>query len=326
MITMHTGWLSCNCGTVFEQRTGPGRKYVRCGECRAPKTTRRPNRNRTICDDFGTIEIYRECQQCTSWKPLDHDHWIVRKRSDTGHVAQWDPECRACRRGRRRRDWSKRDPDERAARNRRLVEAVKADPVKLDRQRAQRRVQAKRKRQRDPEWERERARRYRAAVRADPKRMERQRESRRLTIAARVQAEGKQRPHLRRVHPKSAEGSDVPLGPVLDRVVRPALRSALLAAGVRVPDMTDWPAVQAAIREATAAYYSAFDQPGPMMQAARLAGTSERTIWGWMSGERKSIRMQRLDALLVASDKLWFEIYEPGDPGYELVRSSLGDG
>lgn len=171
---------------------------------------------------------------------------------------------------------------------------------------------------REREFRLERQRRYyERRIKADPEGVA---DSRRVA-SARYAAKRRARPNY--PHPVRRRLGAVSAGPLIEKVIKPMFVKALHEVDLEAPDWTDPKDIMRASRGGANRHQKA-GQMGPTQRIANLMGTSERTVYAWLQGERQSLHLATLDTALQGCEINWFEVYEPGDEGYAEVRLGIG--
>lgn len=275
-----------------------------------------------VTDDYGdAVGHLRRCSTCRTFKPLDLDHFGATGRDE--RALGYQRICRDCERAAQAR----RRNVNRAAYNQQARDAYHRrmrDPARREAVRERERAYRQRRLQQDPErvrsQARERSRRYLKRIMNDPVRHAERIDKARIDRVLRGHKPA------RPIVIGRSRGVLLPVQPLYERVVLPRLaiylRQAIGSIArdktprlTALPDMTDRSAVQRTIEIAAAL---GFPSVGPL---ADELGVSARTINAWVRGERPTLRSSLVEEILVRVGMFWWEVYEPGDDGYEQARA-----
>ena len=242
---------------------------------------------RTVYTVMARAAEMRRCSDCGEFQPTTEAFYRDRTRTAKTGRESFMRICKECHK-RRVRERERRRKD---------------DPQQRERFIAERRRWQKDWRKRN----RERVRRYWAAyyarLRRDPERWRAYLEDQRIDYRLRRERQG---------HPLadpgpggSKTGGMLPIGPFLRNVVEPAYHEArfVLDAG----------------------------RPGELKAAgsieeyvANLLGTHERQVWRWRE-ESAAVSAEVAERAWNALGLNWWDVYEPGDEGYERAARIFGD-
>lgn len=257
--------------------------------------TPRYSTTRNIVDDFGNLMRVRRCAECRRSLPEDAENFTIKKRGTDGSVVQWDWLCREDRRARNNARARRVPLERRQAIYRQRYLREKADAEKAARRRARQREIQKRYRDRHPERERESKRRWEAKVRANPQRYAERLADNRMNYWLRKERNGTP---LEIAETKNASGPDLPLGPLVDALLRKMERLGItIDIGNNLDDG-----------------YERF---------CDSIGLSPRTMLAWRTGARSMVRLSTLEKILANTDWHWWDVYGPGDEGYDKVREAF---
>jgi hypothetical protein len=249
-----------------------------------------------VTDDYGTQQRLRRCVSCRRWLPEGYDHFATKK-TDGPRVVLWENVCRPCKVAENKAWRDRRTPEEKTTAGQRRWQAIKADPERFARQQ----YYSMAWRERDPEHvrslhrvtQRNRLRR----LREDPERWEQYLAERRRR-ARELAAE-----RCRRDEQLAAERA------ALDEEDR-AIAATPLTAGPLGCALKRW--MQR--RQITA------------RTAAAVLEVSERLLANWIDGSQPVVEFGRADEVLLATDLLWFEVWEPGCDGYPVAQEMFEGG
>lgn len=291
---------------AFDHGPSGRRRRSVCRDCLTAeaetKRRRREERRATWETDDGYV---RRCYKCEQIKPVLAGFYRIH--AHINGLSAYSYECRSCQL-------------ERMARRYR---ALLKDPERAAQLRARKAEQQRQWRERNRERASAIQRAYRKRMMADSDRHQRWLESQRIAYHLRRERDGHELP--------AADGHAtswvyLPIAPLYNRIVIPRLAMHLRAAIgaiardrtprlTSLPDMTDRAAVRRAIEIAAGL---GFPSVGPV---AESLGVSERTINAWVRGERPKLRSSVVEEILLRVDMFWWEVYEPGEDGYELART-----
>ncbi len=174
-------------------------------------------------------------------------------------------------------------------------EMWKVDPAFRERRNAERRAWRARNEDREVVYRR----RAREKVRSDPERYKAQLEMQRIGRRLRAEREGRS---MRAVVLGTHTGIRLPMGPFRTKVIEAALRQRQFEHNPM--GLVDGESTNDNIIGATAEFF----------------GVSERRLWAWRAGS-SNLDADAAERALIAMDLLWWEVWEPGDEGYEEARA-----
>lgn len=231
----------------------------------------------TVVDDFGNLLRMRRCGHCRRWLECDVENFSPRGRTPSGYVSRWDGWCRPCRRENRRRYYANTPALQRKVQRRAKEQRMRADQGWLERRRAVNREYMRKRRVEAPEKLAEQRARYIEKLRQDPKRYEEFLAARRMEYHLRQERKGRKK--IDGGH--ATGGPELPIGPLLAVVERYLQR------------VDHWNG----------------DDDAEIVALERI-GLDPRSLYGWRKGERKAVRFDVVDRVLVRLDLNWFDVYE----------------
>jgi hypothetical protein len=231
--------------------------------------------------------VERRCPQCGEVKPLDADHFYLNARPGSAPSRRLDRWCKDCRR-RKAAEMRARNRDSMNARKAQRREEIRASwtPEQWEAERTLKRESARRSRARDPERIKANQRASRARVKTDPERLRKLRESRRIAYRLRAEREGRQ------VRTKHAERDR-------DEI---ELNMRRLPAGP----------LAEAVQHHVARLQRDHGNDGLWSREAILErlGTTERTVFAWLRGERDTVNWDTADTILTRCDLLALDVWD----------------
>lgn len=268
--------------------TGKRRRGV-CRECVATTGHRlrrvAPNGPRKVSTWHDGGRPVRRCYVCEVVYPLDGEHFYANT-TLRGEHERFNYRCIECSK----------------AVARKQHQAVREDPERLERKRAQQRAAQRRYRERDPERVRAIQRKSSRRVMQDPERRRRRLESQRMAAALRRE---------RRT------------GKMRQRAIPVGLRYTVETERVGVLPAAPLAAAISRYIGRLGPVLVGDEQSGGAVMACERLGVSDRSYRDWRSGARKVVQVDVVDRVLLAAGWNWWDVYGDEPPEVQAKAAAL---